>query len=116
MNADLTFNSVVFKKTFDERDLSERQSIARGINTPDDLVIKTQAYVDSATKVAGRRFQGRVTRVAIDANGQPYNTEIYYIANIPQLASGTDLSTVTATFKALVADADFMTNVFNNEK
>jgi hypothetical protein len=62
MNADLTFNSVVLKKTFDTKDESQRQSTTRGVNTPDLLIIKSQDYVDSVTKVAGRRFTGRVDR------------------------------------------------------
>ncbi len=116
MNADLTFNSIVFKKSFDNETGSERRSTTRGINTPDLLTIKSQSYTDSATKVPGQRYTGRVDRDVIDANGQKYTTSCYFVYSVPALAVSGDITAVTATFKALVADADFMANVLNNEK
>lgn len=115
MNADLTFNTIVFKKSFDEKNGSERQSIARGINTPDKLVIKSQDYVDSATKVAGRRYTGRVDRIDLDANGVLINTSAYFVIAVPSTCTQAQLDNVIATFKAAVADANFVANVLNNE-
>lgn len=116
MNADLTFNTIVFKKSFDEKDGSERRSSARGVNTPDVMIIKSQDYVDSATKVAGRRFTGRVDRVDVDAHGVEYTTSMYFVAAVPSLAIQAQVDNVVATFKAVVADANFITGVLNNEK
>lgn len=116
MNADLTFNTIVFKKSFDEKDGSERRSTARGVNTPDVLIIKSQDYVDSATKVAGRRYTGRVDRTTIDANLQSITTSCYFVFAVPGTAVSADVTDVTTTFKAIVADASFMANVLNNEK
>jgi hypothetical protein len=116
MNADLTFNTIVFSKSFDERDGSERRSTARGINTPDLLEIRSQDTVQPGTKIPGRRYQARVSRVVIDAEGNPYNTEMYFIINVPQQAVSGDVTNVVTTFKALVADADFVADVLNNEK
>jgi hypothetical protein len=116
MNADLTFNSIVFKKSFDEKDGSERRSIARAINTPDLLIIKSQDYVDSATKVAGKRYTGRVDRVDIDANLQSITTSMYFVIAVPSTAAQAAVDAVVASFKAVVADANFVTNVLNNEK
>jgi hypothetical protein len=116
MNADLTFNSIVFKKSFDEKDGSERRSIARAINTPDLLIIKSQDYVDSATKVAGKRYTGRVDRVDIDANLQSITTSMYFVIAVPSTAAQAAVDAVVATFKAVVADANFVANVLNNEK
>lgn len=116
MNADLTFNSIVFAKSFDEKDGSERRSTARAINTPDVLSIRSQSYIDSTTKVAGTRYTGRVDRHNIDANGSKYITSFYFVIAVPELASSTDVSTLVTTFKALVADADFVADVLNNEK
>jgi hypothetical protein len=116
MNADLTFNTIVFKKSFDEKDGSERRSTARAINTPDLMIIKSQSYTDSATKVAGNRYTGRIDRVDVDANGVPYTTSLYFVAAIPSLASSAQVTDVVTTFKAVVADANFITNVLNNEK
>jgi hypothetical protein len=115
MNADLTFNTIVFKKSFDEKGGSERQSIARGLNTPDKLVVKGQDYVDSATKVAGRRFTGRVDRYDIDANLQKIVTSMYFVLAIPSTATQAQIDNVVATFKTVVADASFIVNVSNNE-
>jgi hypothetical protein len=117
MNADLTFNSIVFKKSFDEKDGSERRSTARGINTPDLLIIKSQSYVDSATKVEGTRYNIRVDQTNIDATtGQPYTASAYLVIAVPSLASSTNITDLVTTFKAAVADANLVANVLNNEK
>lgn len=116
MNADLTFNTIVFKKTYDLKEESQRQSTARGVNTPDQLIIKSQDYVDSATKVAGRRYTGRVDRVDVDANLQSITTSAYFVIAVPATATQAQLDNVIATFKAVVADANFVVNVLNNEK
>lgn len=116
MNADLTFNTIVFKKSFDEKEASERRSTARGINTPDVLSIRSQDYVDSATKVAGRRYTGRIDRTTIDANLQSITTSCYFVFQVPSTALAADVTDVTTTFKALVADSSFIASVLNNEK
>lgn len=116
MNADLTFNTIVFKKSFDEKDGSERRSTARGINTPDVMSIKTQSYVDSATKVAGTRYTARIDRTTIDANLQSITTSAYFVFAVPGTALTADVTDVTTTFKALVADATFIASVLNGEK
>jgi len=116
MNADLTFNTIVYKKSYDEVDGSLRQSIARGVNTPDKLVLKSQDYVDSTNKVPGRRHTFSVDRVDIDANLAPIQTRVYGTVVIPSTSSQAALDNVIATFKAVVADAGFLTSVTNNEK
>jgi RecB family exonuclease len=115
MNADLTFNTIVFKKQFDLEGKSQRQSIARAINTPDQLIIQSQEYTDSTTKVAGKRFTGRVDRVDIDANLQEIRTSAYFVIAVPKTATQAQLDNVIATFKAVVADANFIANVTNGE-
>lgn len=116
MNASLTFNSVVFEKSFDNETGSQRQSSARGINIPDVLIVKSQEYVDSETKVKGRRFNGRVDRYNVDAiTGQKYKYSAYFIIEVPELAVTGDTTAVVATFKAAVADADFIADVLNRE-
>jgi len=116
MNADLTFNSIVFKKSFDEKDGSERSSVARAVNTPDKLIIKSQDYVDSTTKVAGRRYTVRIDRVDVDANLQKIITSAYLVIAVPTTAEDAAITAVIASFKAAVADANLITNVLNNEK
>lgn len=116
MNADLTFNTIVFKKTFDEKAGSERQSTTRGVNTPDKLIIKSQAYVDSATKVPGTRYTVRVDRQDVDANLKTIVTSAYVVVAVPSTAAQAAIDNVIATFKAAVADANLLSNVLNNEK
>jgi len=116
MNADLTFNTIAFKKSFDEKGGSERRSSTRGINTPDLMIIKTQSYVDSETKVPGTRYTGRIDRVDIDANLTSIKTSMYFVIAVPSTAAGASVTDVTTTFKAIVADANFIANVLNGEK
>lgn len=115
MNADLTFNTIVFKKQFDIANGSTRQSIARGVNTPDQLVIQGQDYTDSATKVTGKRYTGRVDRWDIDANLNKIKTSMYFVIAIPSTAAQASIDNVVATFKAAVADANLIVNVTNGE-
>lgn len=116
MNADLTFNTVVFAKQYDSKDESARQSIARGINTPDRLIIKSTDYVDSTTKVAGQRFTARVDRHDVDANIQKIISSAYFVVAVPSTATQAQIDNVVATFKAAVADANFMANVLAGQK
>lgn len=116
MNADLTFNTIVFKKSYDLKDEGKRQSTARGVNTPDRLIIKSQSYIDSATKVEGQRFTGRVDRTDIDANLAEIITSAYFVIAVPKTATQAQIDNVVATFKAVVADAAFIPAVLNDEK
>lgn len=115
MNADLTFNTIVFKKSFDEKDGSRRRSTTRGVNTPDDLTIKRQAYTDSATKVTGTRHTGRVDRYDLDANNDLIVTSAYFVLAVPSTAAQASIDNVVTTFKAVVADASFIAGVLNGE-
>lgn len=116
MNADLTFNTIVFKKQFDDATGSRRQSNARGVNTVDALTIKSQSYVDASTKVPGTRYTARVDRDDIDANLQKIQSSMYFVVTVPATASQAYIDNVVATFKAIVADANFVVNVLNGER
>lgn len=115
MNADLTFNTIVFKKAWDLASQSLRQSIARGVNTPDQMIIKGQEYVDSATKVSGKRYTVRIDRHDLDASLKKIITSMYFVLAIPSTATQAQVDNVVATFKALVADASLIVNVENGE-
>lgn len=117
MDADLTFNTIVFKKQYDSKEEGVRQSTARAINTPDKLIIKSQDYVDSATKVAGKRFTARIDRTDIDATtGAELNTSAYFVIAVPGTATQAMVDNVVTTFKAAVASATFIGQVLNGEK
>jgi len=116
MNADLTFNSIVFKKSFDEKDGSERRSTARGINTPDIMTIRSQDMVDSATKSPGRRYTLSTDRVTLDSESKPVMNRIYTVIQLDSRAVSGDLTALLATHRAAVADADLLGAIVNNEK
>jgi hypothetical protein len=116
MNADLTFNSIVFKKSFDDSQGSSRQDVTRGVNTPDVMLIKSQDYVDSATKVAGKRFTIRFDRYEVDSLNRKIAGSLYAVIAVPETLSGAGLTALVATFKAGIADANLVTNVLNNER
>jgi hypothetical protein len=111
MNADLTFNSVVFAKSWDKENESLRVSKARGINTPDNLIVKSQDYVDSKTKVSGKRYTIRIDREDLDPNSQKIVSSAYLVIAVPSTVTQAQLDVVVATFKAAVANADLIANV-----
>lgn len=115
MNASLTFNGTTFNKSFDENGGSARQSITRGINTPDKLLIKSQDYVDSSTKVPGRRYTARLDRYDIDASNRKIVTSAYFVIAVPESATQVQLDAAIAIFRTMVADAAFVVAVTNNE-
>ena len=116
MNADLTINSIVFKKSFDTEDSSKRQDTTRGIATPDVMSIRSQYYTDSVTKVSGRRHTVRLDRTAVDSNGAPYVNSAYVVIAIPHTSATSDLTAILATFRAMVAASGLLEAVANEEK
>jgi len=116
MNADLTFNSIAFKKSYDSKsDGSLRRSTTRAINTPDDMLVKNQGYTDASTKVPGTRYDLRFDRTDINADGDKYISSAYVVIAVPEKAQSSDVTTLVATLKAAVADANLITNVLNSE-
>ncbi len=118
MNADLTINTIVFAKSFDEKDGSERRSTARGINTADLLSIKRQDSINSKTKIAEKRYVCRVDREDLDTvTGLKYNTSAYFVVVVPSMATQAQVDNVIATFRALVASTspNYVTQILNSE-
>jgi len=116
MNADLTFNTIVFKKSFDSEDGSERRSTTRGINTPDVMSIKRQDAVQAKSKEPMKRYLVRVDRSDLNAvTGVTYVTSAYAVVEVPQSATSAQVTDVVTTFKAAVADANLIANILNSE-
>lgn len=118
MNADLTINTIVFAKSFDEKDGSERRSTARGINTADLLAIKRQDATDSKSGIASKRYLARVDREDVDAaTGKKYITSAYFVIVVPEYATQAQVDNVVATFRALVASTspNYITQILNSE-
>jgi len=116
MTSDLTFNTVVFKKAWDNQTGSERRSSTRGVNTPDLLIVKHQDAIQAQNKLPMKRHLTRVERVNVDAaDSTQYSVSFYVVAEVSERATSTDVSTALATFKAAVADADLLAAVLNGE-
>jgi len=116
MNADQTYNSIVFVKNFDTDGLSKRSSVARGVSTPDVMTIRSEDYVDSKTKVPGRRHNVRLGRFELDANNVLVEQSIAFTIQTPQTATSAGVTAQLATFRAMVAASGIMEAVINNEK
>jgi hypothetical protein len=112
----LTFNSVVHDLSYKDKNESLRQSTARGINTPDKLWVRSQPYVDSATKVAGNRYTVRFDRHDLDANNAKIISSAYVVLMVPETVTTAQYDVIVATFKAAIANADLLADVLNNEK
>jgi hypothetical protein len=116
MNASLTYNSVVFEpglsKALGE---SRRQSTARGVTTPDVLTIRNQDYVDSKSKVSGKRYNALFESYEIDANAKLVKSQASVTFSIPETADPSQVATLVATFKDAIADADFVTDLIAGE-
>jgi hypothetical protein len=111
-----TINSVVFTLSYKDKAESLRQSVARGINTPDRMIVRSQAYVDSVTKVPGNRYTLRFDRHDLDANNAKIISSAYVVLMVPETVTTAQLDVLVATFKAGIAHADYVAGVLNNEK
>lgn len=111
-----TINSVVFTLSFKDKEESQRQSIARGITTPDQMIVKSQDYTDSKTKVPGKRYTLRFDRHDLDASNQKIISSAYCVFQVPSTVTSAQYDVLVATFKAAVAHADYVAGVLNDEK
>lgn len=116
MNADLTYNSVAFIKQWDDPIKgSSRQSITRGINTPDRILVRSMSYVDSVTKVAGTRFNILLEREDLDGTSQKIKSTAGVTIAVPSTATQAQVDVLVATLKAAVADASLIANVLGSQ-
>lgn len=107
---DLTFNTIEFELAHKDKADSLRRSVARGITTPDDLVIKQQDSVNSKTQVSEKRSLLRIDRTEL-IDGVPTTVSVYATAVVPSNVAGASVTAVIATFKAAIADAALLTDV-----
>jgi hypothetical protein len=111
-----TINSVVFTLAFKDENKSLRQSTARGINTPDRMIVQSQSYVDSVTKVPGTRYALKFERHDLDALTQKIISTATVTFAVPSTVTTAQYDVIVATLKAAVAHADYVAAVLNNEK
>lgn len=116
MTDSLTFNSVVHELSYKDKNESLRQSSARGINTPDQMFVRSQPYTDSVTKVPGTRFVVRFDRHDLDPSSAKIISSAYAVFLVPSTVTTAQYDVIVATFKAAIANADLVADVLNNEK
>jgi hypothetical protein len=110
-----TINSVVFTLGFKDEKKSQRQSIARGINTPDRMIVQRQPYVDSVTKVPGTMHTLKFERHDVDASNQNIISVASLTFRVPSTVTSVQHDVLVATVKAAVAHADYVAGVLNSE-
>lgn len=121
MNNDLTISTLTFAlKASDIKDGSMRRDVSRGVNLPTVMTIKSQDYVDSATKLPGKRTVLRFDRYVAGTDGKPIPVSAYLVAAVPADAAITT-SDVTATIGYIMGTLDntspnlnLITNIFVN--
>lgn len=121
MNNDLTISTLAFKlKASDIVDGSERRETSRGINLPEVMTIKSQKYVDSATKLPGKRTVLRFDRYVAGTDGQPVVVSAYLVSAVPSDAAVTsaDVTATLARIKGCIDDTapnlDLIDEIFIN--
>lgn len=99
MNADLTINTKVY--TMASPGSSATGSVRKNVTLvssvkPVTMTIKHQPYVDSATKVAGRRSVVRFDHTKIDAMGKTAVVSVYMVVAQPVGFVDPDMSVLTS--------------------
>lgn len=85
MDANLTINSLSFVTQWNDRDAgSSRRETSRGVNLPEILSVRNSSYVDSTTKISGRRTVVRLDRHLSDgAGGITTGLEAHMVVSVP---------------------------------
>lgn len=115
MDNDLTYNSVVFAHSYDVEGRHVRISKARAINTPDIMTTQVVDYVDSKTKVPGKRYNIRFDREDLDTETRKIISSAYLVFAVPETVADAQLDVLVATFKAAVANADLIADVLDGQ-
>lgn len=116
MNDNQTYNSIVFNLSYKDKAESLRRSSARDITTPDDMIVRSSAYVDPANKIAGTRYTLTLKQVDLDANNELINSYVNVQMSIPSTLNSTRLAVMLATVRAQVAASGILEAIINNEK
>lgn len=101
MNANITVGALSYVQRFSEKSGSLRREVARGVNLPTELRISHQDYVDSATKLPGKRTLVRFDRYQALSTGVIAPVSAYVVVTHPSdtLVTGTE---ILAAFQNLI--------------
>lgn len=83
MTNDLTIDTLTFTLKFGDESGSLRRDISRGVNLPTEMRVSHQDYVDSKTKVPGRRSLVRFDRFVSFSSGVIAPVSAYAVVTVP---------------------------------
>lgn len=122
MNADLTINTLSFKQSYSDKTGSLRREVSRGVNLPTELKIAHADYVDSATKLPGRRSVVRFDRYVEMTDGKTAPVSAYIVVTRPTdtAVQSTDITSAVDLLIGLLQEddtgLDLMDEIFVNEE
>lgn len=83
MNSNLTVKTLAYNLVYSDKDGSLRRETSRGVSLPSELTIRNQPYVDSVTKVPGKRTVLRIDRTIAGTDGKPIVVSAYLVSAVP---------------------------------
>jgi len=84
MDPNLTISTLTFNQIYSDKSGSLRRETSRGVNLPTELLIKHQDYIDSVTKVAGRRTLVRFDYYMTMTDGVIRPVSLYTVLAAPK--------------------------------
>jgi hypothetical protein len=102
MDANLTISGLAFNLIYSDQGGSLRRETSRGATLPTELLIKHQDYVDSKTKVAGRRTLVRLDYHMLMTDGVIRPVSYYAVLARPNDVLVT--STITNAIEAMLTN------------
>lgn len=122
MNANLTIDTLSFNEVYSDKTGSLRRETSRGVNLPTELKIAHQDYVDSATKLPGKRSLARFDRAVELTDGRSAPVSAYIVVTHPSDAAieGSDILAVVQHLISLLQEddsgLDLMDEIFVNKE
>lgn len=102
MDSNLTISTLTFNLVYSDKTGSLRRETSRGASLPTELLIKHQDYIDSTTKVAGKRSLVRLDYYMTMTDGVIRPVSLYAV-----LAAPTDplvTTTISTTIEAMLVN------------
>lgn len=117
MDNNLTFNNIEFREQAGGSGKStSRQSITRGINNPDILIIAGEVVKNKDGSSVQRYSFELKDRYTDATTGVSRENRSVYITWIPATSSQAEVDRHVATFRAIVAHATFLAQMHNGER
>jgi len=83
MNSDITVSGLAYKLIYSDKTGSLRRETSRGASLPTELLIKHEDYVDSKTKVSGKRSLVRFDHYMTMTDGVIRPVSLYSVLAAP---------------------------------